>query len=108
MNRTNLKILVLFLFTSCSSFQKIELYDSYIESNEKVERVVLNSDQTQIWYNLDECGTHEYKTIDNERVLHLNWNKVDYEWIGFGNSWSNFVADDISEMYQKSAIKDFG
>ena len=105
MNRTNLNILVLFLFSSCSSFQKIELYDAYIESNEKVERIVLNADQTQIWYNLNECGTHEYKTIDNERVLHLNWNKVDCEWVGFGNSWSNFVADDISEMYQKSAIR---
>ena len=38
-------------------------------------------------------------------TCHLNWNKVDCEWIGFGNSWSNFVADDISEMYQKSAIR---
>ena len=64
MNRTNLNILLLFIYFMWF-FSKIELYDAYIESNEKVS-IVLNSDQTEISYNLDECGTHEYKTIDND------------------------------------------
>ena len=38
-------------------------------------------------------------------VLHLNWNKVNCDWVGFGNSWSNFEADDISELYDNSAIR---
>ena len=105
-SRTSLNIVVfLLLLTSCSSFQKIELYDLYMVSDEAVERVMLNAEQTQLWYNLDQCGTHEFKTVNDERVLHLNWNKVDCDWVGFGNSWSNFEADDISELYDNSAIR---
>ena len=106
MSRTSLNIVVfLFLLTSCSSFQKIELYDVYMASGEAVERFMLSAEQTQLWYNLDQCGTHEFKTVNDERVLHLNWNKVDCDWVGFGNSWSNFEADDISELYDNSAIR---
>ena len=105
MSRTSLNILALFILSSCSSFQKIELYDAYEESNEPIERIVLSPDQSQLWYNLDQCGTHAFKTINDERVLHLDWNKIDCEWVGFGNSWSNFEADDISEIYASSAIR---
>ena len=106
MSRTSLNIVVfLLLLTSCSSFQKIELYDVYMESDEVIERVMLNVEQTQLWYNLGQCGNHEFKTVNDERVLHLDWNKIDCEWVGFGNSWSNFEADDISEIYASSAIR---
>ena len=57
-----------------------------------------------MWLNLDKCGTLQIEKIDGNNVISLDWNKLGCDWVGFGNSWSNFISDDISENLENTAI----
>ena len=57
-----------------------------------------------LWQELKDCAKLDVVKEDGNNVLRLDWNKVNCDWVGFSNSWSNFVADDISELIHNSAI----
>lgn len=106
MKHINHSILICCLFLlGCASMKPIAIYDNYKKTNTpKVERIFFSDSQGAIWSNLDKCGTIEFVNNDNNGQILLKWNKVGCEWVGFGNSWSSFIADDISEIYNTSAI----
>ena len=106
MNLTNLKIFAPLIFlVGCVQFQPIGVYDSVpAASNEQQERVFFNETKGQLWTNLSSCGEVSVVKNEDDNVLLLEWNKVNCDWVGFGNSWSNFVADDISDIIKTSAI----
>ena len=98
-------VLVLLLLSSCVEFKPIAIYDVLPEQDDtQQERVFFDESMGQLWLNLDKCGTFQVQKIDGNNVIMLDWNKIGCDWVGFGNSWSNFIADDISENLSKSAI----
>ena len=106
MNHISLKI-VLFctFFVGCVPFQPISLYDVYPEKGDNVKkRIFFDESKGELWTNLKTCGTLEIENQEGNNVIALDWNKVDCDWVGFGNSWSNFMADDISEIIETHAI----
>jgi hypothetical protein len=106
MNLTTLKIFAPLIFlVGCVQFQPIGVYDIVPEINsEQQERIFFDETKGLLWTNLANCGELSVVRKEDNNVLLLDWNKVDCDWVGFGNSWSAFVADDISEIYQSSAI----
>lgn len=106
MNHINLKIVLLStLLIGCIPFQPIAIYDVYPEKDKNVNtRVFFDENKGTLWTNLESCGTLEIKNLDGNNVISLDWNKIDCDWVGFGNSWSNFMSDDISEIIKTHAI----
>ena len=106
MNHTNLKIICLFtLLVGCIQFQPIAIYD-VTSDEEKVEkqRIFFNDTQGELWTNLGSCGSFKIVEHEKNNVILLDWNKVGCDWVGIGNSWSAFMADDISELIENHAI----
>ena len=98
-------ILVLFLLTSCVEFKSIAVYDVEPEQdNSQQEKVFFDESLGLLWQELKDCAELDLVKENGSNVLRLNWNKVNCDWVGFGNSWSNFVSDDISELIHNSAI----
>tara|TARA_Y100000991_G_scaffold213643_1_gene199723 strand:+ start:2182 stop:3294 length:1113 start_codon:yes stop_codon:yes gene_type:complete len=98
-------ILVLLLFTSCMEFKPIAVYDIEPEyDNSQQEKVFFDESLGLLWQELKDCAELDLVNEDGNNFLRLEWNKVNCDWVGFGNSWSNFVADDISETIHNSAI----
>jgi len=106
MNHINLKIVVLCsLLIGCIPFQPIALYDVYPDEGDKVKsRIFFEETKGSLWSNFKSCGTFEIKNLQGNNVISLDWNKEGCDWVGFGNSWSNFMADDISEIIETHAI----
>jgi hypothetical protein len=106
MNHINLKIVVLCaLLVGCVPFQPISLYDVYPDKHDKAkQRVFFDDSRGELWSNLKTCGTLEIENLEGNNVVSLDWNKTDCDWVGFGNSWSNFMADDISGIIETHAI----
>ena len=98
-------ILVLFLFTACVEFKPIAVYDiEPQQDNSQQEKVFFDESLGLLWQELKDCAELKVVKEDGNNVIRLDWNKVNCDWVGFGNSWSNFVADDISELIHNSAI----
>ncbi|MEJ6734655.1 MAG: hypothetical protein QNK68_05195 [Flavobacteriales bacterium] len=106
MNHINLKIVILCaLLVGCVPFQPISLYDVYPDKDDKAkQRVFFDDSRGELWSNLKTCGTLEIENLEGNNVVSLDWNKTDCDWVGFGNSWSNFMADDISGIIETHAI----
>ena len=106
MNHINLKIVILCaLLVGCIPFQPISLYDVYPDKDDKAkQRVFFDDSRGELWSNLKTCGTLEIENLEGNNVVSLDWNKTDCDWVGFGNSWSNFMADDISGIIETHAI----
>ena len=98
-------ILFLLLFAACVEFKPIAVYDIEPEQdNSQQEKVFFDESLGLLWRELKDCAKLDVVKEDGSNVLRLDWNKVNCDWVGFGNSWSNFVADDISELIYNSAI----
>ena len=98
-------ILVLLLLTACVEFKPIAVYDVQPEQDgSQLEKVFFDESVGMLWQNLNGCATLKVVKEDGSNAILLEWNKVGCDWVGIGNSWSNFVADDISEYINTSAI----
>tara|TARA_B100001059_G_C17837771_1_gene589478 strand:- start:3019 stop:4131 length:1113 start_codon:yes stop_codon:yes gene_type:complete len=102
----NLSLLpVLFLLTACMEFKPIAVYDIEPEQDDtQQEKVFFDETLGLLWLNLNGCAEFNIVKEDGNNVILLDWNKVNCDWVGFGNSWSSFVSDDISEYINTSAI----
>ena len=106
MNRFYLKILFACLLVGCVQFQPISIYDAYpVDSMQGKERIFFNESKGTLWSNFGSCATLEIVSHQDENnVILLDWNKTQCDWVGLGNSWSSFMADDISEIVDSAAI----
>jgi hypothetical protein len=106
MKVTNLNIfLVLVLLTACVEFKPIAVYDFEPKKDDsQAEKVFFDESLGLLWQNLGECATLKVVKEDGSNAILLDWNKLGCDWVGFGNSWSNFVGDDISDYINNSAI----
>lgn len=98
-------LLLLCLLTACVEIKPIAIYD--VESkqdNAQQEKVFFDESLGMLWQNLNGCANLNLVKEDGSNVILLDWNKVGCDWVGFGNSWSNFVGDDISDYITNSAI----
>lgn len=97
-------ILSLVTIVGCGTvkFQPQALYDVYEEpaAKEKVEQIVYTDAVGTMWNSLFECGEFEVtkeQAYTGNSSIKLSWNKADCEWIGFGNSFSNWTGSDLSQ-----------
>jgi hypothetical protein len=91
-------------------FQKQKLYDRYDKptAEQRAESVIFSDAQGSLWHSLFYCG--DFK-ITNEAAysgkssIKISWDKSKgCEWIGFGNSFSNWTAVDMSEERMRKAL----
>ena len=86
------------------------LYDAY-ESVEKVElqeQTVYEDAVGTMWNSLFECGDFELTdkvSHSGKTSIKISWAKDDCEWIGFGNSFNNWIPVDMSEERFKKGLK---
>lgn len=90
---------------ACESvkFKELSLYDTYEEPTaaEKTDPVIFEDAVGTLWSSLEGCGEFE---ISNETAhsgnssIKISWDKgKGCEWIGFGNSFNNWAAADMSK-----------
>lgn len=103
--------LILLLLTNCKlvEFKEIALYDAYEEppKKERVDQVIFQDAEGTMWNSLFECGEFAVTTEDafsGKTSIKLSWNKSGCEWIGFGNSFNNWNATDMSQMRFSKAL----
>jgi hypothetical protein len=91
-------------------FQKQELYNRYDKptAEQRAEAIIFSDGQGTLWHSLFYCG--DFK-ITNEAAysgkssIKISWDKSKgCEWIGFGNSFSNWTAVDMSEERKHKAL----
>lgn len=91
-------------------FQQQELYNRYetVESENMPEAIIFSDGQGTLWHSLFYCGdfkvTKEHAFKGNSSIK-ISWDKSKgCEWIGFGNSFSNWTAVDMSEQRFHKAL----
>jgi hypothetical protein len=91
-------------------FQKQQLYDRYEKPTieQRAEAVVFSDAQGTLWHSLFYCGdfriTNE-AAYSGKNSIKISWDKSKgCEWIGFGNSFSNWTAVDMSEERMRKAL----
>jgi len=95
----------LLLLTACLEFKPVAVYDiEPQQDNSQLEKVFFDESMGLMWLNLNGCGQFKIVEEDNSNAILLEWNKLGCDWVGFGNSWSSFIADDISENLNGTAI----
>ena len=91
-------------------FQQQKLYEHYEKpkTEQKAESIIFTDAQGTLWHSLFYCG--DFK-ITNEAAysgknsIKISWDKSKgCEWIGFGNSFSNWTAVDMSEERMRKAL----
>lgn len=91
-------------------FQQQQLYDRYEKpkAEARAESIIFSDAQGTLWHSLFYCG--DFK-ITNEAAysgknsIKISWDKSKgCEWIGFGNSFSNWTAVDMSEARMRKAL----
>jgi hypothetical protein len=99
------------VLTSCSgvNFKQTSLYDVYAEPPiiEEGPAVVYSDAVGTMWNSLEDCGNFEVTNEDaysGKYSVKLDWNKADCEWIGFGNSFSNWAPTDLSQKRFRKAL----
>ena len=81
-------------------FKPIAVYDIEPEQDDtQQEKVFFDETLGLLWLNLNGCAEFNIVKEDGNNVILLDWNKVNCDWVGFGNSWSSFVSDDISMTF---------
>ncbi|MEN9302443.1 MAG: hypothetical protein RL264_872 [Bacteroidota bacterium] len=101
-----------FLLGSCQivQFQQQELYDHYetTPSENRVESIIFSEAQGSLWNSLFYCGDFKISNkvaYEGKNSIKLSWDKSKgCEWIGFGNSFSNWTAVDMSEERKHKAL----
>jgi len=101
---TGITIFFLLLLFGCGTvqFKPMALYDVYEEPPEfaKVEPIIYSDAAGTMWNSLENCGQFEITketAYSGNSSIKISWNKADCEWIGFGNSFSNWRATDMSQ-----------
>ena len=102
------------LFASCNvaNFKQVSLYDVYEEPAVEAEQpaIIYSDGVSTMWNSLEDCGDFEVTKEDaysGDYSIKLDWNKEGCEWIGFGNSFSNWSAADMSEVRFRKALSFF-
>ena len=102
--RNLLVILSITFLAGCGvvQFQPMALYDTFEEpaAKEKIEQIIFNDAEGTMWNSLFGCGDFEVtkeEAYSGNSSIRLSWNKADCEWIGFGNSFSNWTGSDLSK-----------
>ena len=111
-NRLTILFVFLSLLTSAQfvSFKKQTLYDVYEEppEQERVEPVIYDDAVGTMWNSLESCGDFEVVNelfYSGNNCLKISWDKnKGCDWIGFGNSFSNWRPVDMSELRMKQAL----
>jgi hypothetical protein len=105
-------VFVLLVASGCGfvQFQEQELYQRYatLPAEEKPESIVFSDAQGTLWHSLFYCGDFKITNevaYSGKRSIKLSWDKSKgCEWIGFGNSFSNWNAVDMSQDRLKKAL----
>lgn len=105
-------ILAVLMLAGCETvrFKQIALYDVYEEpvQEEKQDAIIFDEGQGTMWASLSPCGDFEVTKEDaysGKTSIKLDWDKGrGCEWIGFGNTFSNWAAADMSEERFKKAL----
>jgi hypothetical protein len=112
-------IVLLIFVEGCStvSFQKLPLYSEQTENKfeeqetEKVEPIIFQDGIGTMWNSLFECGDFEVTkqvAYSGNASIKISWDKgKGCQWIGFGNSFSNWAATDMSKERHKKALSFF-
>lgn len=94
-------------------FKEMPLYNRYEQTAdlEKEAYVVFDEESGTLWSSLGDCGEFNVfkgKAAVGNSFISLAWNKgKDCEWLGFGNSFSNWNAVDMSEERNSLALSFF-
>ena len=100
------------LLAACGTvkFEQQALYNGYAEpaEQEKIAAVIYEDAAGTMWNSLFDCGEFEVTqdlAYSGKACIRLTWDKgKGCEWIGFGNSFSNWEATDMSEERKKKAL----
>ena len=91
-------------------FKQLALYDAYAEPApaEKVSEVIFEDAVSTMWNSLEDCGEFEVTqdvAHSGQSSIKISWDKgKGCEWLGFGNSFSNWTAADLSKDRFKKAL----
>jgi hypothetical protein len=105
-------ILLLFIISACGSvsFNQLSLYDEFEKKEKKlsVEPIIFEDAVGTMWNSMFDCGqfeiSKEYAYSGNASIK-LSWDKSKgCQWIGFGSSFSNWTAADMSQDRFKKAL----
>jgi hypothetical protein len=100
------------LISSCDlvQFEKQQLYAGY-EDNvvEKIpEAIIFDDAEGTMWNSLSNCGNFEISkdiAYKSNSSIKISWDKSKgCEWLGFGNSFSNWNPIDMSELIKSKAL----
>ncbi|MCB0760033.1 MAG: hypothetical protein KDC12_00830 [Flavobacteriales bacterium] len=99
-----------FVLAGCGvSFQSGPLYDAYEEppASQQMDAVIFEDAVGTMWNSLADCGDFEVvhdRVHSGSSAIRLSWNKGNCEWIGFGNSFSNWTPTDMSQIRHNLAL----
>lgn len=99
-------------FAACDvvQFQQQQLYSSYEKqkTEEASEAIIFSEATGTMWNSLFNCGSFSVTNevaYQGKSSIKLSWDKSKgCEWIGFGNSFSNWSAVDMSEARMRKAL----
>ena len=110
MNKSFIFIFLLIGLSCGVQFQQTALYDEYAvpEKSEKITPVIYEDGEGTMWNSLFECGTFELvKDVyyAGNSSIKISWDKgKGCEWIGFGNSFSNWAPTNVGEYRNEKAL----
>ena len=107
-----LYIALFFTLISCDvvKFQQQELYTAYKqpEQHERVEPIIFDESEGTMWNSLFDCGKFKVTNevaYSGKSSIKLSWDKsLGCDWIGFGNSFSNWAPIDMSRARYEQAL----
>lgn len=101
-----------FLFAACgTTFKQQSLYDEFLEpekSEEVSSQIIYEDGAGTMWNSLFECG--DFKIVKDvfyagNSSIKISWDKgKGCDWIGFGNSYSNWGPSDLTQYRNKKAL----
>lgn len=107
--------MLIFLLISCDvvKFQEQELYSEYEKpkEREKIDPIIFDDNEGTMWNSLFDCGkfkvTNEVAYTGSSSIK-ISWDKSKgCEWIGFGNSFSNWAPTNMSKARYEQALSMF-
>jgi len=91
-------------------FQQQQMYDYYEKptAETRAESVIFSDAQGTLWHSLFYCGDFKITNevaFSGKNSIKISWDKSKgCPWIGFGNSFANWTAVDLSEDRKKKAL----
>lgn len=107
-----LSALFVTLLLGCETvrFKQMALYDRYEAPEKSVQpaQIVFDDAVGTLWNSLETCGAFEVTreaAHSGQSSIKISWDKgKGCEWIGFGNSFSNWTPADMSEQRFEKAL----